>query len=188
MAERTHTLNSQEEMRAFWEEEVTTKLDAQQTILLFVSHDFPDELNSAFQFLNKHTHDNLEILAVEIKQHREQSSGASECRGEDETMPEMAEGAVTNTARDCLCGCGAENNPGRNFNSGHDARLNGWLNELKRGNFDVAGSLSYVSEMCRGNPDLFKSKDNTSGHFYKKYTPEKIIQLAEKLAKHRQQN
>lgn len=185
MAERTQTLNSQEEMRAFWEEEVTTKLDAEQTILLFVSHDFPDELNSVVQFLNKHTHDNLEILAVEIKQHRAQSSRASECRGEDEKMPE---GAATNTARDCLCGCGAENNPGRNFNMGHDGRLNGWLTELKRGNFDVAGSLSYVSEMCRGNPDLFKSDDNPLGHFYKKYTPEKIIQLAEELAKHRRQN
>ena len=165
MTEKTYALNSQEEIYAFWQKEVATKLDEQRILLLFVANDIPDELEPVVKFLNEHTRDNLEILAVEIKNRRGKSGGVP-C---------------------CLCGCGAENNPGSRFKSGHDARLNGWLIRTKKSDFQIDGALTYAAAMCRNDSDLFKSKDNPSGRFYKKYTPKEIIRLAEKLAKHRQE-
>ena len=105
MTEKTYAINSQEDIDAFWQKEVTARLEGQRTLLPFVANDVPDDLGPVVKFLNEHTRDNLEILAVEIKKSWGKSDGVP-CG---------------------LCGCGVKNNPGYRFKSGHDARLNGWL-------------------------------------------------------------
>ncbi len=53
---------------AFWEQ-VATNLAASRLRLLFVADDIPDELERVVKFLNAQTRDNLEVLAVEVKQY-----------------------------------------------------------------------------------------------------------------------
>ena len=52
----------------FWER-TATNLDANRLRLLFVADDIPDELERVVKFLNEQTRDNLEVLAVEVKQY-----------------------------------------------------------------------------------------------------------------------
>ena len=52
----------------FWEQ-VATNLAASRLRLLFVADDIPDELERVVRFLNEQTRDNLEVLAVEVKQY-----------------------------------------------------------------------------------------------------------------------
>ncbi len=52
----------------FWEQ-VATNLDANRLRLLFVADEIPAELERVVKFLNEQTRDNLEVLAVEVKQY-----------------------------------------------------------------------------------------------------------------------
>ena len=52
----------------FWEQ-VATNLDANRLRLLFVADEIPTELERVVKFLNAQTRDNLEVLAVEVKQY-----------------------------------------------------------------------------------------------------------------------
>ena len=52
----------------FWEQ-VATNLAANRLRLLFVADQIPNELERVVKFLNEQTRDNLEVLAVEIKQY-----------------------------------------------------------------------------------------------------------------------
>ena len=52
----------------FWEE-VATNLAANRLRLLFVADEIPAELERVVKFLNEQTRDNLEVLAVEVKQY-----------------------------------------------------------------------------------------------------------------------
>ena len=53
---------------AFWER-VATNLEANRLRLLFVADEIPAELERVVKFLNEQTRDNLEVLAVEVKQY-----------------------------------------------------------------------------------------------------------------------
>ena len=53
---------------AFWER-VATNLEANRMRLLFVADEIPVELERVVKFLNEQTRDNLEVLAVEVKQY-----------------------------------------------------------------------------------------------------------------------
>ncbi len=52
----------------FWER-VATNLEANRLRLLFVADEIPAELERVVKFLNEQTRDNLEVLAVEVKQY-----------------------------------------------------------------------------------------------------------------------
>ena len=52
----------------FWEQ-VATNLAANRLRLLFVADQIPNELERVVKFLNEYTRDNLEVLAVEVKQY-----------------------------------------------------------------------------------------------------------------------
>ena len=52
----------------FWER-AATNLDANRLRLLFVADEIPSELERVVKFLNEQTRDNLEVLAVEVKQY-----------------------------------------------------------------------------------------------------------------------
>lgn len=52
----------------FWEQ-VATNLEANRLRLLFVADEIPAELERVVKFLNEQTRDNLEVLAVEVKQY-----------------------------------------------------------------------------------------------------------------------
>ena len=52
----------------FWER-AATNLAANRLRLLFVADEIPVELERVVKFLNEHTRDNLEVLAVEVKQY-----------------------------------------------------------------------------------------------------------------------
>ena len=176
MAEKTYTLSSQDDILTFWEKEVVARLDDRQVFVLFVANDISDELELVVKFLNKHTHDNLEILAVEVKKSQAEATEAPGSCIKNERVPY------------CLCGCGAVNNAGFRFKSGHDARLNGWLTRLEKDDFGIDGALTYVAEICRKDPDVFRTEQNQLGLFYNKYSPKDVIRLDEMLANHRQQN
>ena len=53
---------------AFWDS-AETYLAANRLRLLFVADEIPDGLERVVKFLNEHTRDNLEVLAVEVKQY-----------------------------------------------------------------------------------------------------------------------
>ena len=53
---------------AFWEQ-VATSLAANRLRLLFVADEIPTELERVVKFLNEQTRDNLEVIAVEVKQY-----------------------------------------------------------------------------------------------------------------------
>ena len=59
----------------FWER-VTTNLEANRLRLLFVSDEIPAELERVVKFLNEQTKDNIEVLAVEVKQYPGQFGSA----------------------------------------------------------------------------------------------------------------
>ena len=52
----------------FWDR-ATTNLEANRLRLLFVADEIPIELERVVKFLNEQTRDNLEVLAVEVKQY-----------------------------------------------------------------------------------------------------------------------
>lgn len=52
----------------FWER-AATNLAANRLRLLFVADEIPAELERVVKFLNEHTKDNLEVLAIEVKQY-----------------------------------------------------------------------------------------------------------------------
>ena len=64
---------SEPDIDAFWEQ-VATNLDANRLRLLFVADEIPDELERVVKFLNEQTRDNLDVLAVEVKQYPGQST------------------------------------------------------------------------------------------------------------------
>ena len=53
---------------AYWER-VATNLEANRMRLLFVADEIPGELERVVKFLNEQTRENLEVLAVEVKQY-----------------------------------------------------------------------------------------------------------------------
>ena len=57
----------------FWER-AATNLEANRLRLLFVADDIPSELERVVKFLNEQTRENIEVLAVEIKQFPGQST------------------------------------------------------------------------------------------------------------------
>ena len=65
-------LNEDLDVEQYWAQ-VTTNLEAQRLRLLFVADDIPDELARIVAFLNRHMAD-IEVLAVELKQFRGESS------------------------------------------------------------------------------------------------------------------
>ncbi len=60
--------NDEADIDAFWEQ-VATNLAASRLRLLFVADEIPAELERVVKFLNEQTRDNLEVLAVEVKQY-----------------------------------------------------------------------------------------------------------------------
>lgn len=56
------------DIEAFWER-VVTNLEANRLRLLFVADEVPAELERVVKFLNEQTRENLEVLAVEVKQY-----------------------------------------------------------------------------------------------------------------------
>ena len=48
----------------------------------------------------------------------------------------------------CLCGCGAENNPGSRFNQGHDKKLESALEQVKSGEKAPPGVLIEAARNC----------------------------------------
>lgn len=60
--------DDESDVGAFWEQ-VATNLAANRMRLLFVADEIPTELERVVKFLNEQTRDNLEVLAVEIKQY-----------------------------------------------------------------------------------------------------------------------
>ena len=76
----------------FWER-ATTNLDAHRLRLLFVADEIPIELERVVKFLNEQTRDNLEVLAVEVKQYPGQFGQALVSRVIGQVDP-----AIKNTA------------------------------------------------------------------------------------------
>ena len=60
--------DSEPDIDVFWEQ-VATNLEANRLRLLFVADEIPAELERVVRFLNEQTRDNLEVLAVEVKQY-----------------------------------------------------------------------------------------------------------------------
>ena len=60
--------DDESDIDAFWEQ-VATNLDANRLRLLFVADKIPAALERVVRFLNEQTRDNLEVLAVEVKQY-----------------------------------------------------------------------------------------------------------------------
>ena len=65
--------NSEPDIDAFWEQ-VATNLAANRLRLLFVADKIPPQLERVVKFLNEQTRENIEVLAVEIKQYPGQST------------------------------------------------------------------------------------------------------------------
>ncbi|MCY4557588.1 MAG: hypothetical protein OXF79_14640 [Chloroflexi bacterium] len=87
---------------AFWER-VATNLEANRMRLLFVADEIPAELERVVKFLNEQTRDNLEVLAVEVKQYPGQFGDALVSRviGQVNT-PSSRNGRSPNLRRDEL--------------------------------------------------------------------------------------
>ena len=60
--------DNEPDVDTFWEQ-VATNLEANRLRLLFVADEIPAELERVVRFLNEQTRDNLEVLAVEVKQY-----------------------------------------------------------------------------------------------------------------------
>lgn len=80
---------------AFWER-VATNLEANRLRLLFVADEIPPELERVVKFLNEQTRDNLEVLAVEVKQYPGQFGQALVSRviGQIETLRDSGSGTA----------------------------------------------------------------------------------------------
>ena len=78
---------------SFWER-VATNLEANRLRLLFVADEIPAELERVVKFLNEHTRENLEVLAVEVKQYPGQFGDALVSRviGQVEAQPKNGGG------------------------------------------------------------------------------------------------
>lgn len=85
---------------AFWEQ-VATNLEANRLRLLFVADEIPAELERVVKFLNEQTRDNLEVLAVEVKQYPGQFGQALVSRviGQIEPLRNTASGITTGRRR-----------------------------------------------------------------------------------------
>ena len=182
MAEKIYTLNSLGETVDFWNKEVANRLSVQRMVLLFVANDVPDELEPVVKFLNEQMQ-NIEVLAVEIKQTPAGNATT------DQTLENSVVGQAEygdrreNAPNRCLCGCNGDTMS--NFVSGHDRRLDATIVRVEGGEFradDV--DLSYIAERCRDNPELY-SPPNL---FYKRYSRDDIIRLANRQRDHRQRN
>ena len=79
----------------FWER-AATNLAANRLRLLFVADEIPVELERVVRFLNEHTRDNLEVLAVEVKQYPGQFGQALVSRviGETDQETQRSSSAV----------------------------------------------------------------------------------------------
>ena len=156
---------------AFWEQ-VATNLAVSRLRLLFVADEIPAELERVVKFLNEHTRDNLEVLAVEIKQCLGESSSALVPRVIGQSKPHVR---GENAPNKYLCGC--DNNTKRRFYPGHDSYFGRWLSNAEKGSVrNDDGDLSYAVERCLVNPDLH----------YSQYNSDDIIRLATKQAHLRQ--
>ncbi len=84
----------------FWEQ-VATNLAANRLRLLFVADEIPTELERVVRFLNEQTRDNLEVLAVEVKQYPGQFGQAlvSGVIGQIEPLRGGASGTTTGQRR-----------------------------------------------------------------------------------------
>ncbi len=84
----------------FWEQ-VATNLAANRLRLLFVADEIPSELERVVKFLNEQTRDNLEVLAVEVKQYPGQFGDALVSRviGQIDPVRDSASGATTGRRR-----------------------------------------------------------------------------------------
>lgn len=84
----------------FWEE-VATNLAANRLRLLFVADEIPAELERVVKFLNEQTRDNLEVLAVEVKQYPGQFGDALVSRviGQIEPSRDGASGSTAGRRR-----------------------------------------------------------------------------------------
>ncbi len=168
----------------FWEQ-VATNLDANRMRLLFVADEIPPELERVVKFLNEQTRDNLEVLAVEIKQYPGQFGDALVSRVIGQKATSDISKAKTGRILHCLCGCGNENKPASRFNPGHDAKLNATLNRVDEGTFlhdDV--DLNHIATICKANLGLYLPPSR----FYNRYCRDEIMRLAQKQAVHRQQS
>lgn len=85
---------------AFWEQ-VATNLEANRLRLLFVADEIPAELERVVRFLNEQTRDNLEVLAVEVKQYPGQFGQALVSRviGQIESLRDAASGRTAGRRR-----------------------------------------------------------------------------------------
>ena len=85
---------------AFWEQ-VAINLAANRLRLLFVADEIPAELERVVKFLNEQTRDNLEVLAVEVKQYPGQFGQALVSRviGQIEPLRDGASGTTTGRRR-----------------------------------------------------------------------------------------
>ena len=129
------------------------------------------------------TRDNLEVLAVEVKQYPGQFGDALVSRVIGQKAPSEISKAKTGRILHCLCGCGNENKPTSRFNPGHDAKLNATLNRVTDEKFppdDV--ELNHIAVICKDNLGLY----SPPSRFYNKYSRDDIIRLAQKQAAHRQ--
>lgn len=84
----------------FWQQ-VATNLAANRMRLLFVADEIPDVLERVVKFLNEQTRDNLEVLAVEVKQYPGQFGQALVSRviGQIEPLRNTASGITTGRRR-----------------------------------------------------------------------------------------
>ncbi len=92
--------DDERDVDAFWEQ-VATNLDANRLRLLFVADEIPPELERVVKFLNEQTRDNLEVLAVEVKQYPGQFGDALVSRviGQIEPLRDGATGATAGRRR-----------------------------------------------------------------------------------------
>lgn len=158
---------------AFWDR-VAANLEANRLRLLFVADEIPAELERVVKFLNEQTQDNIEVLAVEIKQYLGESGHALVPRVIGQAKSHVRPKNVSNK---CMCGCNRDT--GRRFYPGDDGPFKATLDRVDKGNFVIEDiDLRYAAERCRQDPGLYCGS----------YSSHKIIELAEKQAEHRQQN
>ena len=157
----------------FWEM-VSTSLEANRLRLLFVADDIPNELERVVKFLNEQTRDNLEVLAVEIKQYLGESGQALVPRVIGQSKSRVR---PKNFSKKCMCGCNRDT--GGRFYPGDDGPFKATLDRVSKGVFVIGDiDLSYAADRCRQDTALHCGS----------YTSHMIIELASKQAEHRQQD
>ena len=172
MAEKIHTVHSQEEVGDFWQNEVVAKLNEQRMVLLFVGNDIPDELEPVVKFLNEQMQ-NIDVLAVEVKQQEENMVAERNLDQDVNQRTNHGERRIE-AFRQCLCGCGGDT--GGRFVPGHDERLAQWLHRAKDETVpDSDPYLTYAALRCELDRTLYCHE----------YTSGCIIELAKKQARYK---